>query len=100
MDKKQAKGTSARKSKAATSSTAQSKVNTSALTTPTTVTSASSNQSKTEVSSVPAPANKVHTILYQYVYQLSKAAPHCAKCRSHVAGFSAIAVEHPSPQPC
>jgi hypothetical protein len=74
MGKKQAKGTSARKSEAATSSTDQSKVDASAPTTPTAVTSASSNQSKTEVSSVPAPANKVHTMLYQYVYRLSKAA--------------------------
>ena len=74
MGKKQAKGTSARKSKAATSSTAQSKVNMPAPTTPTAVTSASSNQSKTGVSSVPAPANKVQTILYRYVYRLSKAA--------------------------
>src|SRR5205807_2473734 len=74
MGKKQAKGTSARKSKAATSSTDQSKVDTSAPTTPTAVTSASSNQSKTGVSSVPAPANKVHTMLYRYVYRLSKAA--------------------------
>ncbi len=74
MGKKQAKGTSARKSEAATSSTAQSKVNTSAPTKPTAVTSASSNQSKTEVSSVPAPANKVPTILHRYIYRLSKAA--------------------------
>src|SRR5437588_6812914 len=74
MGKKQAKGTSARKSEAATSPTAQSKVNTSAPPTSTAVTSASSNQSKTEVSSVPAPANKVHTMLYRYVYRLSKAA--------------------------
>jgi hypothetical protein len=74
MSKKQAKGTSARKSEAAISSIAQSRVNTSAPTTPTAVTSASSNQSKTEVSSVPAPTNKVHTMLYQYVYRLSKAA--------------------------
>jgi hypothetical protein len=74
MSKKQAKGTSARKSEAATSSTAQSKVNTSAPTTPTAVTSASSNQSKTEISSVPASTDKGNTTLYGHVYQLSKAA--------------------------
>jgi hypothetical protein len=74
MSKKQAKGTSARKSEAATSSIVQNKVYTSASTTSTAVTSASNNQSKTEESSVPAPANKVHTMLYRYVYRLSKAA--------------------------
>jgi hypothetical protein len=78
MGKKRAKGTSARKSKAATSSTTQSKANTPAHTTPA-VTSASSNQSKTGVSSVPAPANKAHTILHRHVYRLSKAAQGYAK---------------------
>jgi hypothetical protein len=74
MGKKQTKGISARESDAATSSTAQSKDNTSAPTTPTAVTSDCCNQSKTEASSVPAPANKMHTMLYRYVYRLSKAA--------------------------
>lgn len=74
MGKKQAKGTSARQSEADTSSTAQNKSNTSAPTTPAAVTSASNNQSKAEVSPVPTPVHKIYTMLYGYVYRLSRVA--------------------------